>query len=339
VPGLGETLVVTPQGAIVGRPRVGARANYFLPPRPGPLIAESEMEIYFDHPRISTGDVDGDGRGDLITANRHELRVFLQREDGSFAREADRRIALGLLSWDDHMRSSGSVRVEPADFDGDGRADLLVSNSAGSLFSADTEVSIHMNRGGAWNLEEPDQVFRTDGGMTTNGVTDLDGDGYPELMAAKIPTGILEVVEVLLTRSIDAEVVIYRRDGAKPFGTKPWMTWKMGVGMSFETFRSLGFLPTIDADLNGDGLRDLVTSGDGEAIEVRLLDREKGFGKTAARQKLETNGRIRFGRLDADALDDWVVYDPRSADMPIRIGVNRGILPGTVREPTLAPAD
>jgi len=237
------------------------------------------------------------------------------------------------------MRSSGSVRLEPADFDGDGRVDLLVSNSTGSLFSADTEVSIHMNRGGAWNLEQPDQVFHTEGGMTTNGVTDLDGDGHPELMSARIPTGIFEVVEMLLTRSIDAEVRIYKRGGEKPFETKPWMRWKTGVGMSFETFRSLGFLPSIDADLNGDGLRDLVTSGDGEAVEVRLLDPVRGFGKPAARQEMETNGRIRFGRLDADELDDWVLYDPRKSDRPIRIGINRGVLPGTPDAAVLAPSD
>jgi hypothetical protein len=331
VPGLGETLIFTPGGELVGRPRVGARANFFVPPRPGPLIAESEMELYFDHPRLSTGDVDGDGRGDLIASNRHELRIFLQREDGRFPSEADRQIGLGLLSLDDHLRRSGSVRIEPIDFDDDGRVDLLVSNSTGSLFSADTEVSIHMNRGGAWNLEDPDQVFHTEGGMTTNGVTDLDGDGHPELMSARIPTGILEVVEMLLTRSIDAEVRIYKRDGEKPFGTEPWMSWKTGLGVSFETFRARGFLPSIDADLNGDGRRDLVTSGGGEALEVRLLDPERGFGRPAARQELETNGRIRFGRLDADDLDDWLLYDPRQSDRPIRVGVNRGVLPGTVR--------
>jgi hypothetical protein len=112
VPGLGTTAVLAPSGELLGRLDVGARANYYLPRRPGPLVSESEAEIYFDHPRISVGDVDGDGRGDIVSATRHELRVFLQGADGHFPERASRRAALRLLGPEDHVRNSGSVRVD-----------------------------------------------------------------------------------------------------------------------------------------------------------------------------------------------------------------------------------
>jgi len=346
VPTLGRTLVLSPAGEALGAPRVGARANYFVPPRPGPVFSESEMEIYLDHPRLSVGDVDGDGRGDLVSANRHELRVFLQREDGRFPDAPDRRVALGRVALEDHIRSSGSVRVDPADFDADGRLDLLIVTSRGSLFDANTEVGLYRNRDGGWNLDRPDQVFRTEGGLTSTQVVDLEGDGRPELATIRIPTGVFEVVEVLVTRAIDAQIALYRQrdapwdgpegeDDHPPFREDPWYRWKLGVAWSFDTFRTRGFVPVLEVDLNGDGMLDFLDSGDGEALEVRLGQPDDGYDDRHARQELDTGGRIRFGDYDGDGLTDFVLYDPRRPDAPVRVGVNRGVLPGTVREPTI----
>jgi hypothetical protein len=331
VPGLGELTVLTPSGEILGRLEIGARANYFLPPRPGPVIAESEIEIYFDHPRVGVGDVDGDGRGDILGTNRHEMRVFLQNEDGTWPSAPSRSHAFRLLTPTDHIRSAGSVRVESGDFDGDGRLDLLISNSSGSFFDATTDVTIHMNRSGHWDFDAPDQLFHTEGGITTNQALDLDGDGRMELIAARIPMGILEFVEILLTRAIDAELAIHRSDGDRPFDPKPWNTWKMDIAFSFDTFRTRGFIPTLEADFNGDGWRDLIGSGDGDEIAIHLGEVKRGYKKRHARQKLDTGGRIRFGDLNGDGLTDFVLYDPRRPTEPLRVGINRGVLPGTVR--------
>jgi hypothetical protein len=329
VPGFGETTVLGADGAVRGVLRAGARANYFLPPRPGPTIAESEMEIYFDHPRIGIADTDGDGRADVIASNRHELRVFRQREDGRFEPEPDQRIPLERLTPEDHARSAGSVRVEPSDFDGDGRADLLVSSSRGSLFAADTEAAVHLNRDGTWNLAQPDQVFRTEGGLTSSQLIDIDGDGRVELMSARIPTGVLEIVEFLLTRAIDAQVSLRRGGSERPFEEKPSETRTLDIGVSFETFRPLGFIPTLEPDLNGDGHLDYIGSGDGDELQIHLGSPENGYRKLHASQDFDTTGRIRFGDLQGDGLADFVIYDPRRPGSSIRIAINRGVLPGS----------
>jgi hypothetical protein len=226
------------------------------------------------------------------------------------------------------VRNSGAVRVDAIDLDGDRRADLLVSHTAGSLFSATTTLRIHLNRGGHWDLAKPDQQLRTEGGLTGNVVIDLDGDGRVELIEARVPAGVLAVVEMLVTRAIGAEVKIYRRGERTPFDPKPWDHWTLDVPFSFATFRSLGFVPTLEADLNGDGKNDLLGSGAGDRLEVRL-GRDQGFGPVAASQPLETGGRIRFGDLDGDGLTDFVLYDPRRPGTPVRVGINRGVLPGS----------
>ena len=328
VPGFGSARVLELDGTLVAKPEVGGRANFFVPPQPGPIISESEMEIYFDHPRLSVGDVDGDGRGDLVATGRHELRVFRQQEDTSFPAEPDLRLALRRISLPDHIRTSGSVRVEPHDFDGDGRLDLLVSVASGSLLGGDTRISIHKNRGGTWNLDEDDQVFESQGGFATHEVVDLDGDLRSELIVILVPTGVLELVELLLTRGADADVKIYRPAATTPFDPKPWQRWTESVRFDFETLRMKGFVPTLGADVNNDRLRDLVEPGDGTQLEVRLGDRAEGFRTRSAAQPLDTRGRIRFGDLGGDRLTDFVLYDPRRPGASVRVGRNLGRWPG-----------
>ncbi|HKA14247.1 MAG TPA: VCBS repeat-containing protein [Myxococcota bacterium] len=334
VPGLGTTTVLAPSGEVLGRLDVGARANYYLPKRPGALVSESEVEIYLDDPRLSVGDVDGDGRGDIVSANRHEVRVFLQDAHGHFPDHASRRIALGLLAPEDHVRDSGMVRVDGIDLDGDRRLDLLIAKSVGSLFSAATQttVSIHLNHDGNWNLARPDQQFQAAGGLTGNVVIDLDGDGRDELIEARVSVGVLEVVEMLVTRAIEAEVSIYRRGERTPFEARPAQHWKIDVPFSFKTFRSLGFIPTLEEDFNGDGVKDLLGSGAGDRLEVRLGGAGSNYQTVQASQALDTGGRIRFGDLDGDHLTDFVLYDPRRPGVPVKIGVNRGILPRAPRK-------
>lgn len=329
IPGLGQLVVALPSGAIVARLEIGVRANYFIPRRPGPLIGENEIEAYVDLPRIELGDVDGDGLADVVTTQRHEIRVFRQRAGGELPSVPDRVVPLRRLSAADHVRGSGSVRSTVADLDGDGRVDLLLAHASEGLLHARSETTVHLNRGGTWNLAEPDQRFTTEGGFATDELVDLDGDGALELVSVRVPLSLLELAETFLTRSVDAHVAIRRRALPGPFAEEPSWERKFSIPFSFETFRPRGFVGNLDTDWNGDGLRDLLLSGDGEALEVYLGSEDHPFARRVARQELDTDGRIRAGDLDGDRLPDFVLYDPRRADVPILVGRNRGVLPGT----------
>ncbi|HEX5066828.1 MAG TPA: VCBS repeat-containing protein [Myxococcota bacterium] len=339
VPGFGSARILELDGTLVAKPEVGGRANFLVPPDPGPIISESAMEIYFDHPRLTAGDVDGDGRGDLVATGRHELRVFRQRDDTSFPAQPDLRMPLRRISLPDHIRTSGSVRVEPHDFDGDGRLDLLVSVASGSLLGGDTRISFHRNRGGTWNLDANDQLFESKGGFATHEVIDLDGDGRAELIVILVPTGVLELVQLLLTKGADADVKIYQPATETFFDPNPWQRWTESVRFDFETLRMKGFVPTVGTDVNGDGFRDMVDSGGGTQLVVRLGDRVEGFRTRTASQALDTRGRIRFGDLGGDGLADFVLYDPRRPGAPLLIGRNLGKWPETANAPpVLKPA-
>ena len=199
VPGLGELIVLSPDGEVLSRPAVGHRANYFIPHRPGPLVGESEIETFYDFPRIEIGDVDGDGRSDLITSTRHELRVFRQREGGRFPREPDQKLSFGRLDETDQIRGTGNVRMATGDFNGDGRADLIVTSTTGGLLGAHSETTIHLNRNGSWKLEKPDRTFVMDGGWISLQLADIDGDGRPELIEARVALTVFEIIVLVLS--------------------------------------------------------------------------------------------------------------------------------------------
>ena len=330
VPKLSSVIVLSADGELKGQPRVGARANYFVPPRPGPLLVESDIQLFLDVPRLSVGDVDGDGRPDLVTSARHELRVFLRGDDGRFRSLADRVLPLARVSALDHVRGAGAVRVAASDLNGDGRLDILISHLSGSVLDAAFRTSVHLNREGEWNLDEPDQVFETKG-WGTDELVDLDGDGRPELVRVRLSLSVLEIVEALVTRSLDARVEIYQAGEESGFATKPAMKRKLDLALDFQSGRPRGFVPNVRADLNGDGYRDLLNSGSGKRVEVFLGGSRDPYKRRVARQSFATNGRIRFGDLEGDGMADFVLYDQRDEDGPLRLFRNLGVLPGSAQ--------
>ena len=82
-----------------------------------------------------------------------------------------------------------------------------------------------------------------------------------------------------------------------------------------------------------------MTSAGGDAIEVYLGGGKRPFAVRAGKQALNSRGNIRFGDLNGDGLDDALLYEPDEIDAPLRVLVNRGILPGTPKREEMRAAE
>jgi hypothetical protein len=330
VPQIGVMSAISTDGTLMAQIEVGQRANYFVASQSGPFSVESDIQLFLDVPKLTVGDVNGDGANDIIATTRHEIRVFLRAGDGSFPRQADQTIAIGLISSRDHIRGSGSVVSTLQDMTGDGRLDLMITHVEGSFAEAITSTYIFHNRDGLWNLAEPDDEFVSNGTMGSSLLVDIDQDGLPDLVRIQLKFSVFEIIELLLTQEMDTRVLVHRLEPGGHFGTKPWVKKKISTGIDFDTFRPKGFLPPTGLDLNGDGRMDFITSTNGKGIEVYLGNDAKPYARRSAIQKFSTAGAIHFADFDDNGLLDFVLFDSQKLEGPVSIGRNLGTLPGSL---------
>lgn len=329
VPQIGALSALTADGSVVAHIATGRRANYFVARDSSLLSVESDIQLFLDVPKLSVGDVDGDGMVDIVATTRHEIRVFLREDDGGFKQQPSYAMPIELVSETDHMRGSGSVVTTVKDVDSDGRLDLMITHVQGTFSDTVSTTTIHLSRGDRWNIAEADDKFVSKGTLSSDLLVHVDQDDTLELLRIQLKFSVFEIVELLLTRKVDVRMDIHRLQDDGTYNAKPWSSRKISTAISFDTFRPKGFMPAGEIDLNADGLMDFVMSAGGKGIEVYLGGDKGPFDKRTALQKLPTAGIIRFSDFDADGLTDFVLYNPQSFDAPVRIGRNLGALPGS----------
>jgi hypothetical protein len=193
------------------------------PAHPGKLLAPASYSVGNDPFTIAVGDLNGDGKPDIVTANAslgktnpNGLSVLLQNGNGQF---------LPATNY-----STGNVvnSVAIGDVNRDGRADLIVADSSG--------VSILLqNSASPGNFTAAGTVSIT-GGASSVAVSDVNGDGVPDLVAAN-----------------GADVFVFLGNASAPGTFLPAVTYRTGQQPIFVAV----------ADLNGDGKPDIAVADEG----------------------------------------------------------------------------
>ncbi len=124
------------------------------------------------------GDVNGDGRPDLVVthAERNELTVLLGDGRGAFAEASGSPFDLGRTGW----------RPVIADLDRDGKPDVAAAAGDG--------VGVLLGDGQGRFVPAPGSPFATGPGPWRTLVGDVNGDGKPDIVTSHLDGGIASVL-------------------------------------------------------------------------------------------------------------------------------------------------
>jgi hypothetical protein len=199
---------------------------------------EREETAFFHHPRITRGDIDGDGRADLVTANSNgDAYVYAGNASGAFSgATASFAGTLDSALFD----RTGHVLVGVADVTGDGRSDLVSVSSDGSAFVWPGRADRTFGSAVASFAGTMVLASATRAGHDPAAVADVDGDGFADL----------------ITVNTNGNVYVYRGSAAGTFATG-----SVNFAGTFKTALrdGVGHWVVGAADVNGDGRADLVT--------------------------------------------------------------------------------
>ncbi|MDF2187825.1 FG-GAP-like repeat-containing protein [Paraflavitalea sp. CAU 1676] len=192
---------------------------------------------------VAIGDIDGDGKAEIVVAGYSAaggIGLFRnQSTPGTLTFDAPQTLVAGTFLWD----------VELTDIDGDGKKDLLATNSGPNV------VSVFRNTS-AGSVSFAQRIdLPTDNSPRGMAVADLNADGKPEIITAN-----------WFMQSTAA--VLRNKSTAGTISFDPFITYPAGEGTG----------RVVVADLNRDSLPDIITANS-QSNTISYLFNQNGVNR------------------------------------------------------------
>lgn len=263
-------------------------------------------------PVLVRGDWDGDGRPDLVWFRDETIGAFLQQPDGRFAAAEGRTIG-GRKPKRRNTLLKFEVPPRLIDLDGDGMLDVATT------YPTTGQVRVFLNRKGRIDLNAPDASLQGPGWSTGIYVQDLDGDGRMEIVMGVVrKLDLFSGISAFLSKKVDLELHFFRSDARGLYRNEPAQVLTFAIPFTFTATRDstqidLTFWPTFEADVDGDGLKDLLLEADGGNMAVYRGDRTNVMGAAPWTQVAGApppgtlSTRVRAADLNGDGRSDLIV--------------------------------
>ncbi len=241
---------------------------------------------------VAIGDIDGDGKPEIITANAASPGGISVLQNTSSA-------GISFSPKVDFVTSAISPVVAIGDLDGDGRPDVVATNFAAST------VSVLRNTGASGTITSTSLAAKVDfaTGASPAGLAlaDMDGDGNVDIVVANFGSG---------------SVGIFRNTGSGVINTGSFAGMVSFGALSQPFSVSVG-------DIDGDGKPDLAVGYIGSQVSVYRNTSFSGFISTSSLALDVDFGaggnprQVTVGDLDLDGLADFVCTNQSSGTFSI----------------------
>jgi hypothetical protein len=227
-------------------------------------------------PVLEAADLDGDGRKELLAHEEDHLVVWGGAGAGDGAPEAPLfRLPLGLARTDLGPDDIHTPRLQVADADRDGKADLLVTLVTGRRDQVSTLRTrlLHFPgpfRDGATGRLVPPRVrIDTESIALHPRFLDLDGDGDLDYLGDSIRGTEADLLRRVLGQAPTIWHVAFRFDRAKgTFEEVPWFSVERPYSRDEALSNRFGTSGHFGGDFDGDRLNDLLDLGDLGGLEI-----------------------------------------------------------------------
>ena len=222
---------------------------------------------------VATGDIDGDGKPDLVVVNSAANTISIYRNmalsgsigTNSFATKIDFNVG------------TGPQGIKIADLNGDGKLDIIVANYTGN------SVSVLQNQAVSGSITSSSFAAKVDfvaaNAPKTIVIGDVDGDGRPEIMAVGntvavllnqvtagvINSGAFAAKIDFLTNGVSSMVFSDMNNDGKPdFVINGNYSMQIMVNNSKPGFLSMGSAVRVNSELSASGIMFAVSDVDGD---------------------------------------------------------------------------
>lgn len=311
---------------------IGQGLNTFtkqtLPIKPQVLILSegasyTETKLYFS-------DINFDEKTDILLVGDGEMIIYPQYGNSHFTKKATRiaiNEAISGTEWRNKRDESGE-RLDQSDLEyrkleelrdvnADGITDMVVqyTKASGVLDRVnDYEIFLGKNKKGVLSYEQqPDSVIRAEGTLTGLEFVDIDNDDKLEVLLAGFDIGLSQIIGALVAGAIDQDVYVFKMNEQDKFTTKPTIKKDVELTFSLSSGQSGSAVVKL-ADLNGDGLKELVLSDDDDELKIYLgrkpNKKKKSFNKRSisySTQLPKDGNLVMVEDLNGDGKDDLLM--------------------------------
>ena len=254
---------------------------------------------------VALGDLNGDEHLDAVTIAQFKIRtgglaVYYGRGDGTFELQPQHQARMG--------RSKMGNQIELHDIDGNGLDDVFITAEWSCLL-----FTTHLSEEGTVRFDDLSEGLpvppKNMGNVLRSFVPiDVEGDG---------------VFEVAFAGMCDPGVPVEERHSV---GVYRWIDGGADAPSHWEVFGEgledgLAYKDVLAADLDGDGLDDLITIGPGLGASVYRGDGAGNFEAIGMLAGSEAGGRGALGDIDNDGRTDVVVIVGATKARPVGAGV------------------